>query len=243
MGLRTREWPAAPGELWAQTPDAGLPVPSRPPIPDWQEVAGFARNVVVPRWRGTALFLLGFSVVCGISAWLRGLNPHNDPIFTNVLFVIAGVMFAVGLIWLAWDTYGRSRIVRRMHRRALRVGVAAHAYPATFRASSGGDSPGTTATMLLVDAALTEVAAARVSAAFGAWCDRLTADIEATRGARAEMLHRRVIALTEIFGPGAEGAWLVEKPQDDVDTPWRLLLLEPVHVQVSDLLSFQDRAG
>jgi len=216
----------------------------RPPVPPWQAFDDFRAHAGVPRWSGSAFTLVFFALVPAFWAWKRHSDAEPNQGLTRAIAAVAVAVVVGGLFWAAWDRYGRERYLRRVHRRALAHGIAVHAYPTSFRMDDSGNSHGhrTKPTILLVDARLPEATARRLHGAFEAWCDRLAADPAATAQAREAVWYRRMVALSEIFGPEATGAWLSEIPSDmrGDRSPWRLLLLDPKHVEVSEVLSLGD---
>lgn len=241
MTRASQEWPADPRGVWAAT--AALPAPAvdRRPIPTWRSFDDFRTHAVVPRWSGSALTLLLFAILPAVWAWKRDHDGAENVTFTLVVAALAAAMVLGALAWLLWDRYARESYLRRVHRRAVERSFPVHVYATPFHAHDYGDNQSlrTKPTVLLVDARLSDAAAGRLHAAFGTWCQRLAHDPDATRRARDAVGSRRMVALTEIFGPDAAGAWLSAVPLDmrERRAPYALLTLDPKHVEISDVLS------
>lgn len=230
---RTRQWPGDPHRIWAQT--TRYEVLDRPAPPRWKEFDDFCRHVSVPGWFGTGATLMFFSTIPAYWAWRRNEDAEPFQAFTVVLVAAAVAMFLTGAVLLIWHRFGRSGYLQRVHRRALERGVAVNVYPTSFRMinnSEGG--PPTHPTVLLIDARLPDAVAQKAYTVFTTWCASVFADEEAQSQAKKAVERRAVISLSEILGPEAARVWLAR--EEKTSSPWRLLLLKPHNVELSDMM-------
>jgi hypothetical protein len=200
----------------------------RPPAPAWNGLQDFRAHVHVPRWTLPACITIFFGLIFCASALFDGSSTGR------ALFGLA--LLSAGLIWLAWDRLGRERYLRRLHRQALARGLTAHAYATRFEMPKHDAAP--RPALVLIATRVSSAQAAHLLHAFDDWCESLSADGKAYQSVLKQIEAREpsfsipellgvehtTLALTEILGPEASGAWLVTACDSERDSPWRMLL-------------------
>ncbi|MCD0442371.1 hypothetical protein LO763_01855 [Glycomyces sp. A-F 0318] len=234
-----KPWPGDPEAVWAAAAHP-LPREALRPMSAPPDVAGFddfaAR--VAPR-PGIASAII--SLIAGIFFSAEGIallalrpdwRPDDAEGFEAVFF------FALHWHWLPaiaaglWFLFSAPRIYRREYRehpgevRALYEafhdrGVLCELFSTPYKVQSGD---GWAAAALAVDVRLPPERAARVRRAFKAWFAVLADDKRADKEAADLHRGRDVLEATELFGPEAEGGYLVHSGFMET---WTVLIPDP----------------
>ncbi|SEE60436.1 hypothetical protein [Jiangella alba] len=243
--MTQHSWPGDPAAAWRRTPADG-PAPSsrRRNPPDLSDFETFTR--LLPR-RGEYLAMPvmygvggAFCLAVGLHLmrYQRPLDPFDGsaPAWLGLIaywppwFLLLGLGVA-GLCW-APVSYVRGkrdhpRYLRELYERINREGIMVQTFLSTLRLEA---NEGTDPSRIAIETRAGDAQAGRLHAAFHTWLDVLRHDDDAREAAQKRIGSRRVLPATELFGPEAEGGYLLRASSI---SQWQVLLPDgPTNWQV-----------
>lgn len=235
-------WAGDPAGAWRRAASTGPdPAPPRRQAPDLSDFETFAR--LVPQrgaylaWPLMLLLFAAWSI--GVGLYVRPYQAARTPIdrehvdepVATVLELLSMwppwfLLLAVGAVLLVWAAVhcvrrrrDHPRYLRELYDEVRRDGVLVETFPSRLRL---GADEGTEPAEIAIDVRVTDTQAVRLRSAFGDWLDGVRHDPAATRAVRDRYgSSRRVLPATELFGPEADGGYLL---RGAATSSWRILL-------------------
>lgn len=229
-------WPGDPASFWAAA-DTSRALPRATP-PDLASFDDFER-LAAPREsaKTSAILLTVFGalfLVWAVFSFLLRPDPleGGGAVMDVVVFLtrwhwVAVLAVAIGFLLSAPRAYRKERRdhpkeVRDLYEAVRDRGVLVEVFPASFKVL-GND--GWSSAVVGIDARLDPVAAARIRHAFKAWFAHLKTDAKTADKVRSRNGSREVRSAADIFGPEAEGGYLIR--YDWIAKRWLLLVPDP----------------
>ncbi|SDT30605.1 hypothetical protein [Jiangella sp. DSM 45060] len=236
--MTQQPWPGDPAAAWRRAPIDGPAPPSRRPAPpDLSDFETFTR-LLPHRGEYLAMPLMygiggAFCVAVGLHLmrYQRPLDPF-DGTLPGWLGLIAYwppwfLVLGLGVAWLCWApmSYVRGkrdhpRRLRELYERINRDGIMVQTFLSTLRLEA---HEGTDPSRIAIETRIGDTQAGRLHAAFHHWLDALRDDGDARTAAQERIGERRVLPATELFGPEAQGGYLIRATSIN---PWQVLLPE-----------------